>query len=155
MADRQLTVKQVILVRSDIGMPYGKAIAQGSHASMMFLTLVFQRLKNMSYFERLKFAVSLTFKNSFEDLFTPHQWNWISGSFTKVVLEVKSEEQLQELYEKALSLGLPTNIVLDSGKTHTKGVATYTCVAIGPCDPDLINQVTGHLRPYLQPERKK
>lgn len=150
-----MTVKQVILVRSDIGMPYGKAIAQGSHSSIMFLTKIIQNLAAMSFWERIEFAFCMIFSNQFKLLFTPNEWEWVNGTFTKVCLEVKSESELLELHEKALNLGLLSNLVLDSGKTHTKGVPTHTCVAIGPDDSDKINQVTGHLRPYLQPEKKK
>ena len=127
-------IKQVILVRSDLGMPLGKAVAQGAHASMMFIT---KRLQKMP------------------DAYTPaefssEEWDWINGIFTKIVLEVKSEAELLALHFKALAANLESHVVLDCGKTHTKGVATNTCCAIGPADSDKINAITGHLRPYLQ-----
>ena len=117
-------------------MPLGKAVAQGSHGSMMFLTKRLQDLNGSSL-------------DVFSQ-FTPNEWEWIRGSFTKIVLEVKSEQELLDLHQKAVDAGLESHVVLDSGKTHTKGVPTNTVCAIGPDDSDKINLITGHLRPYLQ-----
>lgn len=127
-------IKQVILVRSDLAMPFGKAISQGAHASMMFMT---KRIQNLPEYIA-------------QDLFSSEEWEWVNGIFTKIVLEVKSEEELLALHEKAIASNLESHVVLDCGKTHTKGVATNTCCAIGPADSDKINAITGHLRPYLQ-----
>ena len=65
--------KQVIVMRRDLGMRRGKEIAQGSHASMMWLAL---RIRQPGY------------------TFTDAERRWLDGSFTKVCVRVDSEEEL-------------------------------------------------------------
>ena len=51
------TVKQVIVMRNDLGMRKGKMIAQGSHASISFLTRKLQsnrKMTDVEFAERLK-----------------------------------------------------------------------------------------------------
>ena len=50
------------------------------------------------------------------------------------------------IYEKAKELGLPTELVIDSGLTEWEG-PTKTCISIGPTDAKLIDEVTGDKGP--------
>ena len=122
-------IKQVIIIRRDLKMRRGKEIAQGSHASMMWLSERIQK-------------------------FFPHavlskeEWDWIKGTFTKVVCQIDSEESLKEVHQKALDAGLTSHIVIDSGKTEFNGVPTPTAVAIGPNEAEKIDEITKTLKLY-------
>lgn len=123
-----LKVKQVIVLRKDLNMRKGKMVAQGAHASMKYM------LDN-SKFDGNKF----TFE--FND-----EWKaWLNGAFTKVALSVNSEQELLELYEKAIANGLPASLIIDNGLTEFNGVKTKTAIAIGPAKAEAIDEVTGHL----------
>ena len=65
--------KQVIVMRRDLGMRRGKEIAQGAHASMIWLAL---RIREPGY------------------TFTGAERRWLDGAFTKVCVRVDSEEEL-------------------------------------------------------------
>ena len=117
--------KQVILVRKDLGMSVGKTAAQVAHASM---------------------AVFLKDGKFIEPPYTPEMEAWMNGPFVKICLSVKNENQLLKYYELAQNAGLPRSIIKDQGRTEFNGQATYTTAAIGPADPDKINEITGKLQ---------
>jgi PTH2 family peptidyl-tRNA hydrolase len=119
-------VKQVILIRRDLKMRRGKEVAQGSHASMAFLAQ----------------AVLINRKLSVEEM------AWLTGTHTKVCLQVESEEELRSLHAKAVESGLIAHLIVDAGLTEFAGQPTLTAGAIGPGDDEAINKVTGHLKLY-------
>lgn len=121
-------VKQVIVMRHDLGMRRGKQIAQGAHASMAFLAT------------RLRAAGSL----SLEDLGADGR-AWMEGPFAKVCVRVNSEAELLGIYERALAAGLEVHLITDSGRTEFHGVPTRTCLAVGPAEVSAVDAVTGHL----------
>ena len=113
-------IKQVIVMRADLKMRRGKEIAQGSHASMAFLL---------------------------EGDTPNHLLNgWLNNAQTKVCVSVNSEEELQEIYNKAKEAKLIVNMIIDLGKTEFNGEPTKTCLAIGPNKTELIDSITGHLK---------
>ena len=119
------TIKQVIVVRIDLGMTIGKECAQVSHASGSF---VFSQIRegkpvNLNYVEK----------------------KWVENSYRKIVLVAHSEEELLEIEEKALAAGLKVCKIVDAGKTQFNNVPTVTCIAIGPDYDEKIDPVTGHL----------
>ena len=122
--------KQVIVMRADLRMRRGKEIAQGSHASMAFITkqvsIVSHRVNTL----------------------TPVQIEWLASSFRKVCVRVDSEAELLLLQALAKQAGLFTHLVQDNGLTEFGGVPTYTCLAIGPDYDEKIDPITGHLRLY-------
>lgn len=140
MDDRR--IKQVIVIRKDLKMRRGKEIAQGSHASMAFLTRRLQK-----YWEELDKLQASEEEFGFHDL-SDVEMAWIKGSFAKVTLKVDSEDALKDVAEKAIESGLETQLIVDSGRTEFHGVPTPTCVAIGPDYADKIDPITGHLTPY-------
>ena len=113
----------------------GKLIAQGAHASM---AVFFNQLVEIG-----------------DDCFQlgPDEgWDWrgavrpwIKGPFAKVVLKAESEEELLDLTAKAKAAGLPHALIQDHGRTEFHGVPTLTALAIGPCLPEDIDPITGHL----------
>lgn len=112
--------KQIIVMRTDLGMRKGKMIAQGAHASLKVL---------------LDHTASWEAKDE-----------WISGTFTKICLRVDSEEELLELHSIAMLAGLHSALITDAGRTEFKGIPTNTCLAIGPEFPEDLDPVTGHLK---------
>jgi PTH2 family peptidyl-tRNA hydrolase len=128
--------KQVIVIRKDLHMRRGKEIAQGSHASMSFLT------------RRLAAAERNPADNSHVVVLRPIEALWLDGSFAKVCLQVPGEKELLDVYQRAQEAGLEVHLITDSGRTEFGGVPTRTCLAIGPDDADAIDQVTGDLKLY-------
>jgi PTH2 family peptidyl-tRNA hydrolase len=133
-----MDTKQVIVMRKDLNMRKGKMIAQGSHASMAFLT------KGMYWA-----SVNDGFEFSTE---TIYDWreveeinHWLNNSFRKICVYVNSEEELRELHQKALDNGLISHMITDNGATEFNGVPTMTCCAIGPHFCHKFEGLTDHL----------
>lgn len=118
------TVKQVIVIRKDLNMRKGKMVAQGSHASIAFLT---RRVQNSEPIAEI-------------------QKEWLDGSFVKVCVSVDSEEELLEIEEKAIEMSVECHVVTDNGLTEFNGVPTRTCLALGPDKSEILDQITGHLK---------
>jgi PTH2 family peptidyl-tRNA hydrolase len=73
---------------------------------------------------------------------------WIDGSFTKITLQVDSQDELLRYYTMAKSKGLTVSLVTDAGKTEFNGVPTFTAIAIGPHEASRIDEVTRSLKLY-------
>jgi PTH2 family peptidyl-tRNA hydrolase len=71
---------------------------------------------------------------------------WIQGLFTKICVQVGSEEALLDIVAQAKAAGLPVALIEDAGNTEFHGVTTPTCCAIGPADATAIDAITGNLR---------
>ncbi len=117
--------KQVIVMRRDLGMRRGKEIAQGAHASMIWLAL---RIRQPGC------------------TFSEAERAWLDGAFTKVCVRVDSEEELLAIVQQAHEAGVLVQLCVDAGRTEFHGVPTPTCCAVGPDFPDRIDPITGHLR---------
>ena len=124
--------KQVIVIRNDLRMPIGKIASQVAHASLGAIL----NMKNKE--KTTESEVVLSIRNQY-------QKDWLDSSFTKICLRVNSEKELIEIYNKCIEMGLNSSLILDEGRTVFEGIETYTCVGIGPDDPDVIDKVTGHL----------
>ena len=72
-------------------------------------------------------------------------YEWLNGSFTKIVVYVNSEQELLDIYEKAKDAKLPCSLIQDSGFTEFHGVPTYTAVAVGPWWSEAVDEITGDL----------
>lgn len=118
------TVKQVIVIRRDLHMRQGKAVAQGAHAAMMFLIDAIANGRNLSQAEQ----------------------RWLSGWITKICLRVDSEQELTGLIDSCRSANIRVFPVVDAGHTEFHGIPTLTCCAIGPDEEDKIDAITGNLR---------
>lgn len=123
-----MVIKQVIVIRKDLNMRKGKMIAQGAHASMKV------------FFDRLKpsddgFCISLT----------SEMQQWVQDDFRKIVVYVNSEQELLDIYKRAIDANLPCALIQDNGLTEFKGLKTYTAVAIGPASDTEIDKITGDL----------
>jgi len=129
-----MCVKQVIVMRKNypdgkggfFQLRKGKLISQGAHAAMMWMSEAMRSKKHL----------------------TTEQNEWLDGSFTKVTLQVSSEEELLEVFNNAKSKGLTVHMVMDTGKTEFDGVPTRTALAIGPHEESKIDEITGELKLY-------
>jgi PTH2 family peptidyl-tRNA hydrolase len=66
----------------------------------------------------------------------------------KVTVKVGSEQELLDVYDKALAAGLVVHMITDRGLTEFGGTPTRTSLAVGPDYDDLIDPVTGDLELY-------
>lgn len=139
-----MAIKQVIVMRKDLKMRRGKEIAQGAHASMAWLT---RRIRYNEKWDRdLRDDVNWYVLDEVE--FTPEEMEWMTGAFTKVCVQVNSEQELRDILTKAREAGLEAHLIVDNGATEFHGVPTPTCVGIGPDDANKIDAITGGLKLY-------
>lgn len=127
-------IKQVIILRKDLQMRKGKAMAQAAHASA---TVIRQAFDNI---------MSATCNNSTDGYQRYAEFReWMYGEQTKICVSVDSEQELFDIHAAAQVAGLPTSLVLDSGHTEFEQ-PTYTSCAIGPAKSELIDPITGSLK---------
>jgi len=111
--------KQVIALRTDLGMSKGKIAAQAGHAAV-----------SAAEEARKKW---------------PEWWkDWLKEGQCKIAVRVNSEEELLELERKAKRLRLPSALITDRGLTELPP-GTKTCLGIGPAPADQVDRVTGNL----------
>ncbi len=110
-------MKQAILIRQDLKLPKGKAVAQGSHASV----------------EAVLKADSNVVKK------------WRNEGMAKIALKVENEKELIKLFQQAKDQGLPASLITDAGKTVV-APGTKTAVAIGPAEDEEIDSLTNSLK---------
>jgi len=125
-----MNTKQVVVIRRDLKMRRGKEVAQGSHASMAFMSHLLREMQ-----EAMMKGHILEIPQAVKD--------WINGSFTKVVLQVDDEQTLLDIHKAAQEAGLISHLITDSGFTEFHGVPTNTAVAIGPDYSEKIDAITG------------
>ena len=90
-------IKMVLIVRTDLKMEKGKIGAQCGHATLGAYKKALS--KGSKYWQQ-----ALEY--------------WDRYGCKKVCLKVKSEEELVEIYKKALEANFPTYLVIDAGKTQ-------------------------------------
>jgi len=128
LVEGSMAIKQVIVWRHDLQCRLGKKMAQAGHAVLAdFSKTMFQNIDDEG---------NVSFK------LTPAQLAWHKGNFRKIVLRVDSEDQLMVIYNRAEELGLPVELIIDSGLTEWD-IPTKTCLAIGPEEDSKIDEVTG------------
>jgi len=128
-------IKQVIVMRKDLGMRKGKMIAQGSHASLGSLLKFFNKSKDSE--GNITYSVQFPPDGILD--------NWLNGIFTKICLGVNSEEELMEIKRKCDEAEIPNALITDAGLTEFHGVPTKTCLGIGPWESEEIDKITGEL----------
>lgn len=133
-----MEVKQVIVVRKDLHMRKGKLAAQVAHASMKVLL---DRMGNMYYADDLSICNEKTFFMRKGDPW----YEWLNGSFTKIVTYVEFEDAIHALENRCRFMCVPCAVVTDAGRTEFHGEPTVTCIAIGPDWADKIDEITGEL----------
>ena len=120
MSGREFKFKQVIAVRTDLGMSKGKMAVQVAHGSV-------------SASERVRVTHQ-------------HVWKaWFNEGQKKVAVKVASEDELLEMRRVAVDLGIPFALIRDAGMTELPP-GTTTVVAVGPARAELIDKVSGDLK---------
>lgn len=138
-----MTVKQIIVVREDLNMSRGKLASQAAHASMKALVDAMKRIDMKQAIETEDGLDYETRPAMYLDLDEDKELKaWLEGSFTKIVVFVKSEEKLMQLYDKVQKAGLRVSLIIDNGTTEFGGVKTKTCIAIGPHEAERIDPFT-------------
>jgi len=120
LKDKKLTkqsVKQVILIRTDLKMGKGKIATQVAHASLE--------------------AYKKADKNKIK--------KWEKEGCKKIVLKVNSLRELLELKKKADKLKIPNALIRDAGLTQVKK-GEITSLALGPENEEKIDQLTKDLK---------
>lgn len=144
-------MKQLILIRKDLGMSPGKACAQVSHASMAFLTNMIRNnsVQLCSEDYTANFVID---KNVYEQ--------WINGIFTKIVCEAKNKNQIMKAVTIAQELGLKENedyflikdcclTDLEPEETDEQGVGrTLTCIGFRPLPDDIAHKISKKYQLY-------
>lgn len=129
------STKQYIVIRKDLKMPKGKIAAQACHASVGALKHCMNKITDETG-KNIRWELEHT--GVIED--------WFDGSFAKVALAVNSEEELKEVYQRAIDNGLPAIYIIDNGTTVFDGVPTATCVGIGPERADILEPLFKDLK---------
>ena len=111
-----MTLKQAIVIRTDLKMGRGKIAAQSAHASVAAL-------------EKVTAAAYTA---------------WISQGMKKIVLRIGSKKELLDLFMLAKKK-FPAALIKDAGQTQVKA-GTPTCIAIGPAEEVDLNLLTSDLR---------
>ncbi len=113
-------LKQVLIIRRDLDMGWGKVVAQASHASLMAFMAVSSKYPEIAD-------------------------RWMEEGETKIVLKTKGEEEFEDIKKKLRSAGLPFKVVKDAGQTQvTPG--TETAIGVGPYYENELDKVTGKLK---------
>ena len=109
-------MKQVIVLRTDLGLSVGKAAAQACHASVSALL--------MAEGEAIR--------------------AWLQRGQTKIVVGAGSEEELRALAARCAEAGLPHHLIADAGRTEVEA-GTVTALGVGPAETEKVDRVTGAL----------
>lgn len=110
-------MKQIMVVRTDLKMGKGKIAAQCCHG-----------------------AIGAYKKSSSNKI-----KKWESESYAKVVLKVKTLEELNELKNLADKKGIANYLVVDAGRTQIP-TSTVTVLALGPDEDEILDKLTGDLK---------
>lgn len=120
--ETQENLKLVLVVRDDLQMTPGKVAAQCVHAALAVVRIV-------------------------ETSNPVNLGRWKRTGETTICLKCSGPGDLELLESSASSIGLPTSMVRDAGRTQV-APSTQTVLAIGPAPVSEIDSITGHLRLY-------
>jgi len=112
-----ITLKQVIIVRSDLGMSRGKLAAQACHASLG------------------------AYKRADESKIK----KWELEGEKKVIVQVSSQEDLFQVYELVKAADISSYLVKDAGHTELPP-STITSLGVGPEEDEKIDKITQDLK---------
>lgn len=113
--------KQVIVVRSDIKMSKGKLAVQVAHAAVEAVIKCIYDKNCSRYFEL-----------------------WRIQGQKKIVVKVKSLEELLDIKKHAEELNIVTALIVDAGLTELQP-GTITALGIGPAPSEIIDKITKSL----------
>lgn len=123
-------VKQVIVIRKDVKMKRSRLIALASQVASRFL------IDNNESSRGDELVVKLSKEEA----------EWINGSSPPIILSVSSHDALNDLVFKAELLDVNVHTV-SSQSTKSEGDPSLLCAAFGPDEEEIINKITGNLKP--------
>jgi len=115
----QFEYKMCIVIRTDLNMSTGKMIAQACHAAVD----ASEKAKQQNHAGWRK---------------------WREEGAKKVALQVDSQEELEELAEKADKLDVVYSVIQDRGLTEVPP-GSITALGLGPERNDKLDKITGNL----------
>ncbi|KAL5697588.1 peptidyl-tRNA hydrolase [Ranunculus cassubicifolius] len=117
-SDQEL--KLVLVVRQDLRMGAGKIASQCAHAATGMYAEMMQSQRSLLR-------------------------QWESCGQPKIVVTCKNQQEMNKLKNTAESIGIPTFVVADAGRTQVSA-GSKTVLAIGPGPKASVDSVTGKLR---------
>ncbi|KAM7194076.1 putative peptidyl-tRNA hydrolase 2 [Rhypophila sp. PSN 637] len=121
--------KLVLVVRTDLGMTKGKIAAQASHATLAcYKTLLRAAQKKGDTSPEARLL---------------RQWE--RRGQAKIAVQVKSQEELVALQQKARSLGVTAEAIIDAGRTQIEA-GSMTVLGVGPAPKSKVDLITGGLK---------
>lgn len=140
--------KQVIVVNKGLKMSPGKLGAMVAHGSTAFFCEWFKRNVTTSNETCNDYTISPNARAD-KELFA----QWISGSFTKIVLEVENDAAMKEIIKKAHEHNMVNrqdffNIVDES--TEFLDIPQWAVIAFKPMETEKIDLITGELSLYSE-----
>ena len=144
-------MKQLIIAHKDLNMSPGKLAAQVSHASMAFLADI---IKHSTYIDEYKYRRCDFYID--KDIY----YQWICGSFTKVICEAKNKYQIEKIIPVACELNLKEGkdffLIKDNCLTELEpeeidenGIGrTLTCIGFRPLPDDICAQLSKKYQLY-------
>ena len=70
---------------------------------------------------------------------------WENEAYAKVVLKVKTLEEITDLKKKADEKGIVNYLVVDAGRTQIP-TSSVTVLALGPDEDEILDELTGDLK---------
>lgn len=126
-----MTSKCYIIIREDLDMPVGKVAAQVGHA----VDIIWSEFTVCGVSVRGANAANIEPKESDEKSLNDFS-SWVQDGRRKIVLKIKSKEQLDNLYNKMKANGYSVSYINDNGFTHFEGV-TCTGMVVYPCSTEV------------------
>ncbi|KAK4216170.1 peptidyl-tRNA hydrolase [Rhypophila decipiens] len=121
--------KLVLVVRTDLGMTKGKIAAQASHATLACYKTLLRAAQKKG--ETCPEARLLR--------------QWERRGQAKIAVQVKSQEELVALQQKARSLGVTAEAIIDAGRTQIEA-GSMTVLGVGPAPKSRVDLITGGLK---------
>lgn len=111
-----MSLKQIIIIRTDLKMGVGKMISQATHASLVAYHKASRETREA----------------------------WERAGAKKVILKAGSKQELMDIFIVAKKT-LPAVLIRDAGLTQL-AAGEETAVGIGPAEEEQINKITGKLK---------
>lgn len=121
-------VRMALVIRQDLGMQKGKVAAQCCHAALSCFRMIGCDSGRESYNPQMV-------------------QRWLRCGQAKITLKCPDKETMDELYAKAISLGVNACVIHDAGRTQI-AAGSATVLGVGPAPKAVLDQITGELKLY-------
>ncbi|AAS50983.1 ABR210Wp [Eremothecium gossypii ATCC 10895] len=121
-------VRMALVIRQDLGMTKGKIAAQCCHAALACYRLMAEDVTRVSYNRDMVMR-------------------WLQRGQAKITLKCPDKETMDELFAKAMALGVNCHVVHDAGRTQI-AAGSATVLGLGPAPKAVLDEITGELKLY-------